>query len=191
MSKSGPPVSGQHADLTPSLVVRLRAGDADAGCLLVERYRVPMVRFCCGYLGREDDAEDAVQDVFCKVLAAREIPDNFRAWLYKIARNHCLNLLRSRARRRDARHLPSEAPNAANQTGDLSRLVKRELRSRLAHLVSALPSAQREVLRLRYVEELARNELAYVLDIPESVVKSRLFEGLKKLREHTSLLDDR
>ena len=45
------------------------------------------------------------------------------------------------------------------------------------------------MLRLRYAEGLSRAEIAYVLEVPESVVKSRLFEGLKKLREHTSLLD--
>ena len=75
-------------------------------------------------------------------------------------------------------------------TGNLTRLVSRELWSRIGHLLAALPASQREPLRLRYAEELSRAEIAYVLDIPESVVKSRLFEGLKKLREHTSLLDD-
>ena len=44
------------------------------------------------------------------------------------------------------------------------------------------------MLRLRYAEGLSRAEIACVLEVPESVVKSRLFEGLKKLREHTSLL---
>ena len=45
------------------------------------------------------------------------------------------------------------------------------------------------MLRLRYAKGLPRAEIAYVLEVPESVVKSRLFQGLKKLREHTSLLD--
>ena len=54
-----------------------------------------------------------------------------------------------------------------------------------------LEESQREVLRLRYVEDLSRLEIAEVLDIPESVVKSRIFEGLKKLREHASRLEER
>ena len=79
---------------------------------------------------------------------------------------------------------------AAETTGNLTRVVKQELRSRIVHLIGALPQKQREAIFLRYGEELSRAEIAYVLDIPESKVKSRLFQGLKKLREHTSLLDE-
>lgn len=53
--------------------------------------------------------------------------------------------------------------------------------------MGALPLLEREVLRLRYVKSLSRAEAAYVLGIPESLVKSRAQEGLKKLREHGSL----
>ena len=179
------------ADLTPSLVARLRAGDAEAGRLLDELYRQAMIRFCWGYLGSVEEAEDAIQEVFYKTLKATGVPDNFRPWLYKIARNHCLNVLRGRGRRPDAHGLPPDSGVATALTGNLTRLVKREQRSRLIHLVEALPATQREALRLRYSEGLTRVEIAYVLETPESVVKSRLFEGLKKLREHTSLLEDR
>ncbi len=88
-------------DLTPSLVGKVRAGDAQAGVLLDQLYRQVMIQFCWGHLGSVEEAEDAVQEVFCKVLKATEVPDNFRAWLYKIARNHCLNVRRGYARRRD------------------------------------------------------------------------------------------
>jgi len=182
--------AGQCADMTPSLVARLRAGDNGAGTLLEQLYRQPMLRFCWGYLGRAEDAEDMVQEIFYKVLASAEVPDNFRAWLYRIARNVCLNALRSRGRRRDALVLPSDSRIAGDTTGDLTRLVKAEFRSRIGHLLAALPAEQREALRLRYVEGLSRAEIAYVLELPEAAVKTRLFEGLKKLREHTSLLDD-
>jgi RNA polymerase sigma-70 factor (ECF subfamily) len=185
-----PPAGKPRSDLTPSLVGKLRAGDAEAGSLLDALYRQPILRFCWGYVENMDEAEDAVQEVFCKALKATEVPDNFRAWLYRIARNHCLNVLRARARRHDRQAPPADSQLPAGQTGNLTRLVKHELQSRIVHLLSALPVAQKEVLRLRYAEDLSRAEIAYVLESPESVVKSRLFEGLKKLREHTSLLDE-
>jgi RNA polymerase sigma-70 factor (ECF subfamily) len=181
---------GQCADMTPSLVARLRAGDNRAGVLLDQLYRKPMLRFCWGYLGRTEDTEDVVQEIFCKALASADVPDNFRAWLYRIARNVCINALRSRGRRRDALMLASDSRLAGDTTGNLTRLVKAEFRSRIGHLLAALPTEQREALRLRYVEGLSRAEIAYVLELPEATVKARLFEGLKKLREHTSLLDD-
>jgi RNA polymerase sigma-70 factor (ECF subfamily) len=174
------------ADMTSSLVVRVRAGDPRAGALLDELYRDALVRFCWGYLGRMEEAEDAVQDICCKVLETRIVPDAFRPWLYKIARNHCLNLRRGRARRKDDRDLPSASQLREALTGQLTRLVRDEQKARLEELVRALPETEREILRLRYVEGLSRPEIAEVLDLDESVVKSRLFEGLQRLREQTS-----
>lgn len=168
---------------TPHLVERLRAGDAEAGALLNRVYREALVRFCWGYLGSLDQAEDAVQDICFKALSASEVPDRFRSWLYRIARNHCVNLLRDRATRKDDRRLPSASAPADTLTGHLTRLVKDEARSKLLELVASLSDAQREVLRLRYVEDLSRSEIAEVLGVSESVVKSRLFEGLKRLRD--------
>jgi len=182
---------GSGRDLTPSLVVRLRAGDDQAGAILDQLYRKPMIRFCWGYLGSLQDAEDAVQEVFCKVLRTPAVPENFRVWLYKIARNHCLNVLRGRARHPDAQVLTASAALDAELTGNLTRLVKQELRARMFHLVAALPAGYRESLRLRYVEGLSRTEIAYVLEASETQVKEQLFEGLRRLREHSSLLEDR
>ncbi len=183
------PQPQQATDLTPSLVARLRSGDTTAGGLLDELYRRAVIRFCRAYLGSSEEAEDAAQEVFYRVLRATELPENFRAWLYRIARNYCTSVLRARARRRDRYDAPAASYVAEEATGNLSRVVRRELQSRIGHLVGALPQTQREAIFLRYGEGLSRAEIAYVLDIPESRVKSRLFQGLKKLREHTSLLD--
>ncbi|MFC1572049.1 RNA polymerase sigma factor [Candidatus Eisenbacteria bacterium] len=180
----------RQESLTPSLIASLRRGEAAAGALLNDVYRQAMLRYCWGYLGTLDDAEDAVQEIFCKVLQGKSVPDNFRAWLYKVARNHCLDLIKMRGRRRDNRRLPTKTQPDGGLTGDLSRLVRRELHSRLGHLLDALSPDQREVLRLRYAENLSRADIAEVLDLPESIVKSRLYEGLVKLRQHASLMAD-
>ena len=174
-------------DLTPSLVTYLRQGNAAAGALLDQIYRSQLIRFCYGYLGSTEEAEDVVQDVFFRVLKSDAVPDNFRAWIYKICRNRCIDVLRARSRKRDDAELPTGSFLDAELTGHLTRLVKRELRSQLRHLVATLPPNQREVLRLRYSEGLSRLEIAEVLDLPESVVKSRLYEGIVKLRDHPSL----
>lgn len=174
---------GYEPDMTPTLIARLRGGDTQAGGMLDTMYREAMIRFCRGYLDSIEEAEDAVQDVFCKVLATTQVPDNFRAWLYRIARNHCLNMRRNRGRRKDRQVLPDDSDFDATWTGHLTRLVHSEQRSHLVRLVASLPDANREALRLRYAEGLSRRDIAEVLGIPESVVKSRLFEGVKRLRE--------
>ena len=178
------------ADLTPSLVARLRAGDAEAGILLNQLYRQPLVRFCRGYLENVEEAEDATQEVFWKILKAERIPQNFRAYVYKTARNHCLNLLRARKRHNEHNGLPPDSRLEAESTGNLTRLVKRERRARIRHLLAALPLPQREALQLRYEEKLARAEIAEVMGIEEKHVKQHLFAGLKTLRQHSSLIEE-
>lgn len=177
-------------DRTSTLVSSLREGNPEAGALLDELYRDALVRFCWGYLGQVEEAEDAAQDACYKVLTAKGIPDGFRPWLYKIARNHCLNLLRNRARHKDGVGLPTASHLDELLTGHLTRLVRKEQWDRVGELVRGLPESQREVLRLRYVEDLTRAEIAVVLEIAESLVKSRLFEGLKRLRELIALPED-
>ncbi|MBU0719428.1 MAG: sigma-70 family RNA polymerase sigma factor [Planctomycetes bacterium] len=186
----------EHADGIPdhaqvaTLVAHLRTGNPAAAALLDRLFREAALRFCWGYLGSMEEAEDALQDIWCKVLAAPEVPDRFRPWLYRIARNHCLNVLRNEARRRDGHDLPAPSQIEAILTGHLTRMVKDEARQRVTEIVRDLPASQQEVLRLRYVEGLSRSEVAEVLDLAESVVKSRLFEGLRKLREHASILEN-
>lgn len=182
-------MTNDRNELASSLVARLRAGEPEAGALLDRLYRDALVRFCWGYLGRMDEAEDAVQDICFKVLSAKSFPEALRPWLYRTARNHCLNLLRCRARRPDRGVLPATSQIHDVLTGHLTRLVKSEQRSSVGELVGSLPEVQQEVLRLRYVEDLNRAEIADVLEISESVVKSRLFEGLKRLRELASFLE--
>lgn len=175
---------------TAALVVRLRASDPNAVRLLHDQFREPLLRFCWGYLGRMEEAEDAVQEIFCKIIRVGEVPDFFRAWLYKIARNHCLNALRERSSRKDNRGLPGASQLYEALTGNLTRMARDEAQAKVLELVQTLPEAHREVLRLRYVEDLTRAEIAEVLDVPEPVVKSRLFEGLRKLREHAGMLQE-
>ncbi len=177
------------ADLTPTLVNRLREGDASAGEMLCDLYHPALMRFCFRYLGSEDEAEDVVQEVFLRVLKNDARPENFRAWIYKIARNRCLDVIRMRGRRRDHQALPTASRLDADLTGCLTRLVRREQRAHLRRALAELPESQREVLHLRYAEDLSRADIAEVLEIPEPVVKSRLYEGMVKLRTHDSLLD--
>lgn len=179
-----------ESDDPRELIQRLRAGDAQAGATLDAAYRAPITRFAWGYLGDLDAAEDATQEVFVKVLASDTVPDDFRVWLYRIARNHCANLARSRGRRIDGARLATDARVSAALTGNLTRLVRAEDRARLLEALDELPASAREALRLRYTEGLSREEIARVLELTTSVVKSRLYEAMKRLRERAAELGD-
>jgi len=177
------------ADMTPSLVVLLRKGHEQAALMLDQLYRPRLIRFCMGYLGNQEEAEDVVQDVFLRVLRNDAVPDNFRAWVYEICRNRCFDMLRKNNRRVDDQTLPTVSHLAGHVTGHLTRLLKGERRAHLWRRLMALPPEQREVLLLRYTEGLSRAEIAQVLDIPEKLVKHRIYNGMEKLRQHDSLAD--
>lgn len=146
----------------------------------IERERAALLRFCGRYLGDARLAEDAVSEVTGRLLAAGAAPDDPRTFARAAARNHCLNLLRARARR------PAEEPLtlalAASLTGPLSRLVREERRAELRAELERLDAPTRELLLLRYAEDLSRTEIAAITGLAPSLVKSRLFEGLEKLR---------
>lgn len=181
------PGSDRPDDLTPTLVHQLREGHADAARLLDQLYRDKLVSFCVQYVGSFEAAEDVVQDAFFRVLESDVVPRNFRGWIYRICRNRCLDVRKASGRRTsDTSPTDLHAP----LTGQLSKLVREERSAHLRELVEALPEEQREVLVLRYVQSLSRAEIAEVLDIPEKLVKSRLFHGLERLRLHDSLHGD-
>jgi RNA polymerase sigma-70 factor (ECF subfamily) len=174
-------------DLTPTLVGRLREGSADAANLLDSLYRQRLIRFSLGYLGNREEAEDVVQDVFCRVLESAKVPEHFRAWIYEICRNRCIDQLRSRGRRPDDQPMPPSDEFVTHVTGPLSRLIKSEREADLWERFASLPPAQREVLLLRYTEGLSRAEISRVLGIPQNLVKHRIYNGLTRLRGHDSL----
>ncbi len=174
-------------DESALLVDLLNGKDPSGGALLQKLHHAALTRFCFGYLGRVEEAEDAVQEIFLKVVQASVVPAHFRPWLYKIARNHCLKVSSRRANQNFQIQHSSQVPDAL--TGQLTRMVNNETQARLAEAFAALSDEQREMLRLRYVEGLSRGEVAEVLDVSESLVKSRLFEGMKKLRDEAARLE--
>ena len=129
-----------------------------------------------------EEGEEAVQGVFCRVLRAEKVPDDFRAWLYRIACNYCVDVKRQWVRRGPEGPLPSESRLGEALTGHLSRLLKQEQQARMMQVLASLPESEREILSLRYSAGMSRDQIAELLDLTTSVVKSRLFEGLKKLR---------
>ena len=166
------------------LVRRAREDDPEAASELVSRYRPALVRFCYRYFGHVEESEDVAQDVLGAITADGRWPEgNFRAWVYRLARNRCLNLVK---RRQDGwigagsilgdSHLPSP------HTGPRSASLRKERNEGLRRHLASLTPNQREILVLRYFEDLSRRQIAEVLELSESVVKSRLFEAMRQLQ---------
>ena len=147
---------------------------------LVEATQDELVHFAFYRLGNRADAEDAVQDVFVQAFrdrAKRLQITEVRPYLFRMVRNRCTDLLRSRSRRSGE---PAEDPAAPGDT--LSEVLAREEASRFARLLSRIPESEAEVVRLRAWSELSFAEVAVAVGAGVPTVKSRFRYGIDKLR---------
>jgi RNA polymerase sigma-70 factor (ECF subfamily) len=173
-----------HSDDT-SLIEAFQAGDEFAFVSLYNRYKVPIYAFCLKMLLNQEQARDVMQETFLRVYENRERLMNtgaFRAWVFTIARNQCLNQLRRAntqvsldSDRSGVENLPqlSLAPDTLLEKSEQVELVNRFL--------AQLKPDYREVIVLREYQNLSYEEIAAITRSTLSSVKSRLFKARRKL----------
>ena len=167
------------------LVAMIRDGHDHAFEVLFERYHSRLLAFCRHMLRSTEDAEDVLQEVFVKAHAAMLADDrhiNVRPWLYRIARNRCLNHLR--------RPVPEGQDSMDVMVGEngvttADRVQKREDFRALVADVQDLPETQRTALLLREIEALSYEEIAETMDTTIPAVKSLLVRARMSLAEAT------
>lgn len=162
------------------LIVRCQMGDDKAFERLVERYQGRLRYFVRGLLGEADKAEDVLQNVWLTVLrklSSLRTPEAFSVWLYRIARNKALNELRSEKRyvalREDA-----PIPNMSEQQEEFSAQDAAKIHAALERI----RPEHREVLTLRFLEQMSYEEIAAVVGCNIGTVRSRLYYGKRALR---------
>jgi len=166
-------------------------GHKDAFTSLVERHKRSVYGLCARLLDDPEEAKDAAQETFARAygaLGAFDPAQPFGPWVLRIARNHCLDLLRRRlpvpARvELDAGDDASpELADPAAERGD--RAVERaEVRAALSEAVAALPPRYREVVHLFHVEQLSYKDIAATLGVPVGTVMTWLFRARSQLRQ--------
>ncbi len=166
------------------LYQQLVAGDLKALDVLYERYQRRLFGFIVGQLGDRQEAEDVLHDSFVAVLRerrdGRHAPTCFRAWIYQVARNLCLNRVRSR--RRAAGTMDRAAQGTVPLTVEPEgALVAAQSSEALRRAVARLPSPLAELFQLR-AGGLSYEELAQILNVPVGTVKSRMHELMSRLR---------
>ncbi len=178
-------------DVTDSqLIARVLGGESDAYGVLVQRWERPIYGLTLRMLGHSEDARDATQETFINAYSNLKHfrgEAKFSSWLYRIALNVCHSRLRRRSRRgdvsleaqyEDVGFEPAAATCSVDdvlQSGQVSGAVRRAL--------AAIPAEMRQVIIMKEYEELKFHEIAEILDIPISTVKTRMYTGLKELRK--------
>ena len=176
------------------IALGLRRRDAALLQLLVRRYQQPLVRYLICFLARREGVEDLVQDTWLRVLERGSSFDGhsrFEPWLFTIARNLAFD--RGRIRRTvslDAEEASLRVPAMTSDSPSPFLLAARSQdAARLATTMQQLQPLYREVLVLRFQDDLSLQEISTVVDAPVSTVASRIYRGLAILR--TQLGDTR
>lgn len=170
------------------LISRARGGDREAFGELVEQYRDNVYRLAYRMCGNAYDADEAAQEAF--VAAWRALPNfrgdaKFSTWLYRLTTNAAIDVMR-----REKRHQTvgdGEMVDLADDADSPQETVERtEQQEAVQKALATLSEEYREVLLLRYMEELDYAEIAEVLQLPSGTVKSRINRAKAALK--TALL---
>jgi RNA polymerase sigma-70 factor, ECF subfamily len=169
-----------------AVLSQVRAGDADAWGELYRRYAPAIFRFCRRVLPTVEDAEDATMEIFMKVrqkLGTFDSSRPFTSWLYKVASNHCWDMLRRRRVRQDletgdVETLPLEHPDPSQ----LERLQAEHTRKGVRAGLSKLPDRARMALVLRYYADMSYDEIAETLGVRRAFVGVLLLRARHQLR---------
>ena len=163
------------------LTRRACGGDERAFAAIFRRYHQPLYRFCLAIVGNPEDAQDALQNTMVKVLRAlpgEERQIELKPWLYRIAHNEAIDLLR---RRRETRQLDAEL--AAPGYGLAEDAATRERLRRLLADLEELPERQRETLVMRELAGLEFEEIGAALGTSGAVARQTLYEARQSLRQ--------
>ncbi|MDI3256935.1 MAG: sigma-70 family RNA polymerase sigma factor [Kyrpidia sp.] len=161
-------------------------GSVTAFEALVYRYHRPLLAYVQRLLGREQPAEDLVQETFFRfVRQVREgrVPDRIRPWLYRVAGNLCRDYWKAAERRCD-RGLPEGWGERHGERPTVADIYERlETRQQIRSALDELPDVQRRMVVLRFYHDFTYQEIADVLEMPVGTVKAYLFKALRRLRD--------
>jgi RNA polymerase sigma-70 factor (ECF subfamily) len=180
------PMETQEAQIARGLSRR----DPDTIEALIDQYRHRLMRYLLHMLGNRVVAEDMFQETWVRVLEKGSLYDGrtpFAAWLLSIARNLTIDYMRKRQRAglEPMNDDPEEGPvfeAVASTPSPYEVAAAHEEAATIAEALGRVPPAFREVLVLRFQEQMKLEEIATLTGVPLATVKSRLYRGVAALR---------
>src|SRR5712692_5140655 len=173
-------------------VERARSGDSDAFRLLVEQHSRSVFRLAFRMTGNEEDADDVVQETCLRAyrqLDKYEARSSFSTWLYRIASNYSLDLIRSRKRHEDKRERGSEEGAdilqsiPGNHPGPDRLVFSGQVQVHVNAALGELSAQERMAFVLRHYEGLSIEEIGDVLGTGTNATKHSIFRAVQKLRK--------
>ncbi|MGJ7031713.1 RNA polymerase sigma factor [Niabella hirudinis] len=176
------PVTAEESDTELLDQFKLR-NDQEALARLYLRYSDLIYGVCLKYLEDPEDAKDAVMNIYQELrekLPRHEV-QHFKSWLYVLAKNHCLMILRA-----EKKNITVNLDTQVVQSGDLSHLdsviEKEETFKKLEKCMELLPDEQEQTIRLFYYESKCYNEIAETTGMEWNRVRSLIQNGRRNLK---------
>lgn len=180
------------------LIELLQEGNDRAFHLLIQRWNETIYNFCLRMTGNSDDAAECTQKTFIKVyqkISSLKTSEAFKAWIYRIALNQCRDELKRKTRFRilsfgSRNQAESEPDNSYPEPESMDMndnpevvMHQKQLKTLLDKALLKIPAEQREIVIMKELQQFTFPEIASVLNIPESTIKSRLYYGLRTLQK--------
>jgi RNA polymerase sigma-70 factor (ECF subfamily) len=176
--------SGMLAGDRKTLAAGLRRRDPELLDHLIEQYGYRLFRYLLYLTANRETAEDLFQETWFRVLDRGDqynAKASFETWLFAIGRHLVIDL--GRRKKVDSLDSLVDPDVTTAELSPLEALSRQQVEGNVQESLARLPAVYREVLLLRFQEDLELPEIAAVLDAPLSTVKSRLYRGLQALRQ--------
>lgn len=160
-----------------SIVGRVQQGDKQAYALIIQRFQRQMFLYCYYLLKSQEEAEDATQDIFIKGLENIHrfvYSVSLSAWLYKIAHNHCVDLLKKKNKLYDS---------LVQYKTDKEQESDHRYTEVIHDLLDKLSMEERQILLLRSLEEYSYEEMASIMELKPNTIRKKYERLRKKLIE--------
>jgi RNA polymerase sigma-70 factor, ECF subfamily len=171
--------------LEQQVLTTLKEGSESAFELLFRTYYRPLCQYAYSFLNDRDEAEEVVQAAFINIWDKKgqvEIQTSLKAYLYRIVRNSCLNVIKHEKVKKQ--HVAHEMVHAESMHEGVSQsVISSELEEKITQAMKALPEQCRIVFQLSRFEELKYAEIAEQLNISVKTVENQIGKALKIMRE--------
>lgn len=165
------------------IITRIKQGERELLNILIERYYDQIFKFCYYRTGDEALAYDCTQETFLRMIRYMESymeKNRFKPYIFQIARNACNDGLRKRGTLLEDEQAAMDSLASSAEGGSMETQI--ETADIVKRALSALPDIQREVIILRFYNDLKISQIAKITGVSIPTVKSRLRQGKEKLQ---------